>query len=289
MGAEGSFRVTGGAPAPDPERVAIAGQRLDADGPAAFAEPELRRLTAALDRALSEAKAAALAEASALVAQGQAALNDLDPRLLGRKRGLFDSAGKRLKAFRLRFQAAGSVLAGAAAELSDRSASAQQRRAALDDLWDDLRQAVIEIDACRAASIERCPPAPKEDGAPDPAALLRARLDALHAARDAGVRALPLVRAAQNAGAPALSALKALPDRIEAWRRDWSEALGLSGRKPKKVRPDAAALTASRETAMKALASAEAALAAGKARWAEVEGRLSTLQQADGGVSGGPG
>ena len=104
---------------------------------------------------------------------------------------------------------------------------------------------------------------------------LEARLETLLALRARAVARLPLIRAAQNADHAVPAALNSARDGIEVWSGDWRDALGLVGKRPRSVRPDIAALNASRNTLMTRLSTSEAAVAAARARLAELQPRVA--------------
>lgn len=280
-----SLRVTGGAPEPDADRVRAALDLLDAAEPADFASAELEALAGRLDRVLAELRTGDLTEAAALLAHIRSELSGLAPGDLEPRRGLgglFDSRAARLKRFRARFNGVTRSLSESAGQVVERAGGVQRRDERLETLWNELREAIVGLDACRAAGMERCP-APALDAdevvTVDGAAALRGRLALVSAAREAALKTLPCIRAAQNADVAPLARLKGVPDIVEAWRADWSDALGLGGRKPKKVRPDRVRLTASREQLTGALEAADLAIATAKTRRAEIEARLEALRR----------
>ena len=116
----------------------------------------------------------------------------------------------------------------------------------------------------------------KDDGASEDVATdaptdpLRDRLEILTALRARTLAALPRIRALQNADHAAPAALAAARERIEAWNADWRDALGLAGKRPKKVRPDVERLTESRNALVGHLSSAERTVAAAQSRLTEV-------------------
>jgi len=274
------FRATGGAPEPDAARVQALLDGWEQVEPATFAETEIKALIETFDRVLAETRTGDLTEAAALLAHIRSAVSGLEPQAL-EPRGLFDSRGRRLKAFRAEFLSAARATAEAVGDLGERSGGVQRRDERLDALWAELRERITAIDVCRAAGSERCPPPPEpgEDSASDGGEPLRGRLTLAHHVRDSAIKALPCIRAAQNGDVQALARLKALPETAEAWRSDWTDALGLAGRKPKKVRPDAQRLNRTRDALLQALGAADSAIAAAKARRSDVEGRLETLRR----------
>lgn len=357
MGAAGTSNPTGGAPRPDPERVATIRYTL-VDEPetcAAFGESVRATLASLNDRTLAETRSGDLGECGMLLDHIRDRVGGLDPARL-EPRGLFDSRGRRLKAFRAAYASAASAVTQTAADLGDRAGALARKDAALETLWSETRDAIAELDAHIAAARswlaneappvappepeapvvdsvapefveeahERCeaqadaealhaaetasgpaegadaPPTlpeagdasasavvPEEDrpvedpvaaiAEPSPVAALPhplvTRLAVLEAVRAIAIGRLPLLRAAQNADCRAPASLKQVCDGVEAWRAEWLDALGLAGRRPKKVRPDRVRL----ETAASALAdrieAARRELSAAQARRAELEAR----------------
>lgn len=111
---------------------------------------------------------------------------------------------------------------------------------------------------------------PATDAPTDP---LRERLDTLVALRTRALAALPRIRALQNADHAAPSALASVRERIEAWSADWRDALGLAGKRPRKVRPDTARLIESRDALVGHLSTTERTVAAAQSRLTEVTAR----------------
>ena len=140
-----------------------------------------------------------------------------------------------------------------------------------------------DVDAEPEALAAPAPAAAEPESSPQPSARLAAlphplesRLTSLAALRARAVAALPRIRALQNADHAAPAALASAREGVEAWSAEWREALGLSGRKPKKVRPDASRLVESRDALVARLSAAERALAAAQARLAELTPRTQT-------------
>lgn len=119
-----------------------------------------------------------------------------------------------------------------------------------------------------SASHETEPPA--VSALPHPIA---GRLETLAALRARAVAALPRIRALQNADHTAPAGLASARERIEAWSADWRDALGLAGRRPRKVHPEAARLIESRDALIDQLTAAERALKAAQTRLAELAPR----------------
>lgn len=100
---------------------------------------------------------------------------------------------------------------------------------------------------------------------------------ALIAARGAGVAQLPLARAVQNAEHPAPEQLSRAAQALGAWVEDWRQGLGLAGRKPRRLRPDAVGLARARDAALEALDITERRLAEVRARASETEARMTRV------------
>ncbi len=157
MGVAGSISPAGGAPKPDPARVAAIRYTI-VDEPetcAAFGETARAPLAALNDRALSEARSGDLGECSLLLDHVRDRVAGLDPaKLVPRSglAGLFDSRNKRLKAFRAGYASAASAVTEAAADIGERAAVLARKDAALESLWSETREAIAEIDAHIAAA-----------------------------------------------------------------------------------------------------------------------------------------
>lgn len=278
--ADGAYRWHGNLPEPDGARVAEIDATWDDAGVEAFAEPARSAAVERIERALAAARTGDLTEASAQLTHARAVLDGLDPAALEPRRGLaglFDSRGARLKRFRETWSRAAAGLVQTTAELTDRVEGASRRSAALDGVWGEIRDALVDLDAHLAASARRLvAAAPEEEGAPRPLEARRATLDACRAA---ALQSLPLIRSAQNADARAAEALKNCADGLTAWRDDWKEALGLAGKRPRKVRPDRERMTRVRDELKARIDRALAELTASRSRRADVEGRMAELRK----------
>lgn len=276
----GAYRWQGNWPAPDAARVAEIDAAWDAAGVEAFAEPVRAAAVERIERALAAARTGDLTEAVAQLTHAGSVLEGLDPAALEPRRGLaglFDSRGARLKRFREAWSRAAAGLAGTAADLTGRVEGAARRSAALDAVWIEIRDALADLDAHLAAAAARLAgAAPAEDAEPHPLETRRAALDACRAA---ALRSLPLIRGAQNADARAAEALKACADGLAVWRDDWKEALGLSGKRPKKVRPDRERMARARNDLKARLDRALTELTASRTRRADIEGRIAELRR----------
>ena len=223
--ADGGYRWQGHAPAPDAARVEAIDAGYDEAEVHAFAEPARVAAVARIEQALAAAREGDLAGAASALTRARSVLEGLNPAALQPRRGLaglFDSHGKRLKAFREAFRQAAASLSDAAADLTVRVEGAARRSGALD--------------------------------------------------------ALPLIRGAQNADARAAEALRACHDGVAAWRQGWLEALGLAGKRPKKVRPDRERLLVLRDDLLARIDRGLAELKASDGRRADIAARLGDLR-----------
>ncbi len=262
----------GGAPTPDPERVATIRYTI-VDEPqtcAAFAEAAHDTLAALVARTHAEIRAGDLGACSGLLSRTRDHVVALDPSRLEPRRGLaglFDSRAKRLKASRAAYASAASTADQAAVDLADQGAAFSKKHDTLEDLWTRTRDAIIDIDCYIAAARiwlagrETTEPAePAVPEAPEPTANPRhpldARLDALSDLRAQAIRQLAIIRAVQNTDHVAPATLTSAGQAVETWRDDWRQSLGISGKKPKKVRPDVSALLASQSSLADHLAAA---------------------------------
>lgn len=278
--ADGAYRWQGNWPAPDAARVAEINAAWDDAQAHAFAEPARAAAVERIERALAAARTGDLTEAAAQLAHARSVLDGLDPAALEPRRGLaglFDGRGARLKRFRDIWNRAAVGLAETAKEVAARVEGAGQRSGALDRAWTEIRDTLADLDAHLAAAVSRLSGhTPAEGDPPHPLIARRATLDACRAA---ALQSLPLIRSAQNADARAAEALKACADGMATWRDDWKEALGLSGKRPKSVRPDGARMARVRDDLTSRIDNALAELTASRNRRAEVEGRMAELRR----------
>ncbi|MFC7378408.1 toxic anion resistance protein [Brevundimonas sp. GCM10030266] len=274
--ADGAYRRQGHAPAPDSGRVDAIHDAFDDQQAEAFAEPARVAAVEKIERALAAARTGDLTEAHAQLTHARSVLEGLRPEALEPRRGLaglFDSRGRRLKAFRAAYVRAAATVDEVGRELTGWIEGVGRRSTALETVWTEARDAVIELDAHLAAATRRLTGhAPAEGEAPHPLEARRATLDAC---RDAAVSALPLIRNAQNADVRFADLLRSCAEGAAAWRDDWKDALGLSGRKPKKVRPDRERLLRLRDDLLVRIDRALTGIAAARDRRAGVEGRLA--------------
>lgn len=274
--ADGAYRWLGNAPAPDPARVDGIDAAFDASAPHAFGEPARAAAVERIDRALAGPRAESLEDAAAALSLLRARIEALRVEALEPRRGLaglFDSHGKRLNRFREQFRDADDRLSYSATVLAERIEGAARRATSMDAVWAEIRDAVGDLDAHLAAAARRLSGhAPEEDGAAHP---LEARKATLDACRAAALQSLPLIRGSQNADARASEALKSCTDGLAAWRNDWRDALGLSGKRPRRIRPDKQRLARSRDQALARIDRTLSELATLGARRSDVERRLA--------------
>jgi hypothetical protein len=281
---------------------------------ATFAEPEHAALASLNGHTLARARDGDLGECLVLLGHARDRVAALDPARLQPRRGLaglFDSRSARLKAFRAAFLSTASAVGDTAADLGSRGGAIAARDTALEHLWAETRDAITALDAHIAAAREwladRSSPqaviAPGPDGlydpvepqadaeadhapepvevrdaGPDLAALphpLATRLAALEAVRAVALGRLPLLRTAQNADCTVPARIHEVCDGIQAWQADWRDALGLAGRKPKKVQPDPARLLQARATLVEGLTRAEQDLTLAQRRRDELNARTA--------------
>jgi hypothetical protein len=187
MGIAGSISPSGGAPKPDPARVAAIRYTIvdEAETCATFGETVRATLASLNDRALAETRSGDLGECSLLLDHVRDRLAVLDPARLTPRTGiagLFDSRSKRLKTFRAAYVSAASAVSQSAADIGDRAGALARKGTALETLWTDTRDAIGEIDAhiaaargwlaneAPAARVAETAVAPVETRAPEPAA-----------------------------------------------------------------------------------------------------------------------
>lgn len=109
---------------------------------------------------------------------------------------------------------------------------------------------------------------------------LETRLATFEALRAIAIGRLPLIRAAQNADYRTPAALKQVCDGVEAWRADWQDALGLAGKRPRKVAPDRVRLADATSALTDQIDVASRELSAAQSRRAELEARTAPARTA---------
>ena len=276
--ADGAYRWLVNAPAPDPARLDGIDAAFDATAAHAFGDPARAAAVERIGRALTTARADSLEATASALSLLRTRIEALRPDALEPRRGLtglFDSRGKRLNRFREQFRDAADHLTDSGAAVAERIEGAARRAASLDAVWAEIRDAVVDLDAHLAVAARRLyGHAPAEDGAVHP---LEARKAALDACRAAALQSLPLIRGAQNADARTSGTLKACADGFVAWRDDWRDALGLSGKRPRRIRPDKERLARSRDQVLARLDTTLSDLTTLGARRADVERRLAAV------------
>ena len=277
--ADGSYRWQGNAPAPDAAQVDAIHDAYQDEQADAFAEPARLAAIQTIERAMSAARTGDLTEAHARLTHARSVLESLRPEALEPRRGLgglFDSRGRRLKVFRAAYVRAAASVDEVARDLTGWIEGAGRRSGALDGAWGEVRDAVVDLDTHLAAAARRLTGHVPVEGQPHP---LEARKATLDACRTAAVAALPLLRNAQNTDARFADLLKPCAEGAAAWREDWKEALGLSGRRPRKVRPDRERLLRLRDDLLARIDRALAGITAARDRRAGVEARLAEIRR----------
>ena len=177
--------------------------------------------------------------------------------------GLFDSRKKRLSRFRDHVTDLAPSISTAAVKLRDAAAELARRNDALNAHHQGLLTAITELDEALMAFPERA-----------------------DAARDGGLKHLPLTRMVQNVDARLAETAGQVAEAAMGWRDDLLKALGADGKKLtplRRVNPDQGALNQACEALLSVIDRAEAALTAAKARRDEVMARLDrTLAAARG-------
>lgn len=288
----GSLSI-GSAPPPDAARVAAISATIDLNDatlPDTFGETARADLSSAVELLTAQAASSDQDDGSDVLRQARARLEGLNPGVLEPRRGLaglFDSRGRRLKDFQVAFQEARDGVAQLAAGIRARGEAAMGRGGELDGLHAELQQKISELDAHIAAGLAHLAEArhglasdAASAEAATPASIpdrLAQRLAQLVAARTAGVRRLPLARVLQNAECRAPGHLTGAAEAVAAWSDDWTQALGLQGKRPKRPRPDPEALAQGRDKVLKSLTSAEVGLAAARERRLEAASRIQRV------------
>lgn len=278
--ADGSYRWQGNAPAPDAAQVDAIHDAWQDEQADAFAEPARLAAVQTIERALSAARTGDLTEAHARLTHARSVLETLRPEALEPRRGLaglFDSRGRRLKTFRAAYARAAASVDEVARDLTGWIEGVSRRSGALDGAWGEVRDAVVSLDAHLAAAARRI--SGHAAAETDTAHPLKARKATLDACRNAAVAALPLLRNAQNTDARFADLLKPCAEGAALWRDDWKEALGLSGRRPKTVRPDRERLLRLRDDLLARIDRALAGITAARDRRAGVEARLAEIRR----------
>ena len=285
MSATNTHRVWPGLPAPDEARVAQLSPEAISDD---FGQDARKALAGLADRVRAEMRSGELTEALAVIHHLRAGLMSLNPGDLTPRRGLgglFDSRKRRLKAFRARFAEVTRTLAESLDDLQVRIGAVNRRSAVLEQLWTDIRHGVLEMDDFVAACLRKIAPAPDPEAA-NTLHPVHQRGHRLADARDAALRLLPQVRVGQNADGQAARRLKMACDAMIEWHHEWADNLGVKAigvkcsKKPKKVAPDQARLTISRDTVLAMLDAAAREVDIARQRHAEADGRIEAARRA---------
>lgn len=225
MGVAGSISPPGGAPKPDPARVAAIRYTI-VDEPetcAAFGEAARATLASLSDRAPGVTRAGDLGECGLLLDHIRDRVAGLDPTRLtprGGLAGLFDSRTRRLKAFRAGYAAAAAAVSQSAGDVGDRAAVLARKESALESLWSETRDAIAELDAHIAAArgwLANEAPAPvAEAGAPVGEVVAPAPVEAAHEAIEAQADAEALHAVEENSAGDPLDTAPLSDDQPEA-------------------------------------------------------------------------
>jgi len=276
--ADGAYRWQGHTPAPDATRVEAIDTGYDEAEAHAFAEPARAAAVERIEAALAASRTDDLTAAAAQLNRARSLLDAVKPETLEPRRGLaglFDSRKRRLRDFRDVFHRTAASLSDVGADLAGRIEGAARRSGALDGAWTGIRDAMVELDAHLLAAAGRLSGQVAAEETPHP---LEARKATLDACRAAALGALPLIRGAQNADARAAEALRACGDGVAVWRQGWSEALGVAGKRPKKVRPDRDRLVQLRDDLLARIDRALTELASSSGRRTDIAARLANLR-----------
>jgi hypothetical protein len=168
--------------------------------------------------------------------------------------GLFDSRKKRLARFRDHVTDLAPSISTAAVKLRDAAAELARRNGALNEHHHGLLSAITELDEVLMAFPERA-----------------------DAARDGGLKHLPLTRMVQNVDARLAETAGHVAEAAMAWRDDLLRSLGADGKKLaplRRVHPDQGVLNQACEALLSTIDRAEAALTAARTRRDEVMARL---------------
>lgn len=272
-------------PSPAVDQVSALRAALDPTRPETFADfgQEAMTALAGASAPLGAAQADGLDEAvRAPLEQAAAAVSALDPQALVPRRGLaglFDSRGGRLKRVRQGFQHTERHMAQLGEALKVQAAALADRAARLDPAQDALRQPIIDLGAWIEAGRQRLSQVETTatDGTISAHDQLAQRLETLAGARVAALAQLPMARQLQNADAAAVAGLNGAAQAITTWQADWRKALGLDGKRPRRVQPDPAELAQLSNRLRQALNRAGRALTDGGARRTQASARLAAL------------
>lgn len=274
-------------PGPDAERVSAIRTNFDpsrADLFEGFGETARDGLRTACRALIGDGRDEAGEAAARGLAEIRGAAAGLDPRVLTPRRGLaglFDSRNRRLKRMRESFLAADRRLGALSDDLGARIATLKARAEGLEPRQDALRAPIVELGAWIEAGRQRLADVAGDapEGEPAPRQRLTDRLERLAAARMAAIGQLPLARILQNVDVSSADRLESAARAVQAWRDDWRKALGIEGKKRRKVQPDPTALAQLTDRLNGALDRARSALEEGRNRRARVAERLEDLNR----------
>lgn len=274
-------------PGPDADRVSAIRLDLDPTRPEAFngfGEAAREAVRAACRTLMGDGQGRAGDEISGGLAAIRDTASGLDPRALTPRSGLaglFDSRNRRLRRMRESFLAADQRLASLAGDLGARVNALKSRAETLEPRQEALRAPIVELGAWIEAGRQRLGDLSDDaaEGESAPRQRLTDRLERLAAARMGAIGQLPLARILQNVDASTADRLESAAGAVHAWRDDWRKALGLEGKRRRKVQPDPSVLSGLTERLNAALDRARTALSEGDARRARVAERLGELNQ----------
>jgi uncharacterized protein YaaN involved in tellurite resistance len=298
-------------PAADASRVAAIRNKLDlsdTDAVAGFGEPARKGVLAGIERFLVEVRNNPVGDAVERLNSARARLESLDPSELEPRGGfdsLFNGRSARLHRFRRAFESVAAEFDVLAAEMGARVQKIGQQSEALNGLHEQARTLILELDAyldagrarladARSAAAAEPQVQPQADpaasaavdaAAANPAMLMPApkvssaerlagRLDDLDRARSATLQQLPLARVVQNADAFLADDLARVGAILAAWRKAWSDLLGIG--RGDRARPHMPALAEAKLNAVQSLGRVTAALDDQGARRSEAEVRMKT-------------
>jgi uncharacterized protein YaaN involved in tellurite resistance len=279
---------TAAAPPADASRVAAIRNSLDLKDKGAveaFGERARREVTASVERLLSEVRTRDVIESGEIVTRAADLLDPLDPAALIPKGGLsdlFSGRKVRLDRFRSRFDGAGRSLEDYADDLKERAERLARKSQALNNLHEQARTFILELDAYLEAGRLRLAEAAgaANEKLAENAERLTHRLAELETVRRAAVEQLPLVRVVQNIDAPISEAVDDAIAAIGHWRSDWSDRLGMQLDRRTRIRPDEVGLADAKSSLGQALHSVQSALAEARARRSDVEEHMDRAAKA---------
>ncbi len=266
------------APPADAARVAAIRNSLDLKDKSSvetFGERARREVVASADRLVSEIRSRDVTEAGEIIRHAIETVSELDPsRLTPTGLGaMFGGRKARLSWFRGRFESVGHALDDLAADLKERAERVERRTQSLNNLHEQARTFILELDAYieaghgRHSEVGQAP----NDKLAEGVERLDRRVADLAGARLAAVEELPLVRIIQNIDAPLSETMNGALEAMSRWRADWTDRLGINLDKRMRIRPDEVGLAQSKASLIEALRAADARLTEAKTRRSETE------------------